>query len=308
MLLIYGFFTLRNVEATIDQPPVEVLWQVLTRQETSLDENQPTMEWDVFISHASEDKNDFVDPLAEALQRHGLRVWYDDFALEVGDSLRRSIDRGLAHSKFGVVVLSPHFLSKEWPQKELDGLVAREVAGVKVILPVWHNITAEKIRIRSPMLADRKATSSSRGIDRVVSDLIRPITKDQDSLRIAVPGSPELDEGLPAAKQPDEAAVPFSQAPSTVSPAHYFDPAEVLVPPDIERMWKESRLNCFAPLNDMLVRQNVTFVVNKEASSGAHFLRCLNWRLQFGKFGLRSIKRALARTVSISFSGYQLPN
>jgi hypothetical protein len=71
------------------------------------------MEWDVFISHASEDKEDFVRLLAERLRTHGLRVWYDDFTLTVGDSLRRSIDRGLARSRYGIVVISPNFLRKD---------------------------------------------------------------------------------------------------------------------------------------------------------------------------------------------------
>ena len=85
-------------------------------------EQDTAIEWDVFIGHASEDKDDFVRSLAERLRHEGLRVWYDDFTLTVGDSLRRSIDRGLARSRYGVVVISPNFLRKEWPQKELDGL------------------------------------------------------------------------------------------------------------------------------------------------------------------------------------------
>ena len=48
------------------------------------------MEWDVFISHASEDKEVFVGPLAERLRQHGVRLWYDEFTLTMGDSLRRS--------------------------------------------------------------------------------------------------------------------------------------------------------------------------------------------------------------------------
>ena len=87
--------------------------------------------WDVFVCHASEDKDDFVRPLARKLEAHGLKVWFDEFTLTVGDSLRRSIDRGLAGSRFGVVVISPNFLQKEWPQRELDGLVARETGGGK---------------------------------------------------------------------------------------------------------------------------------------------------------------------------------
>jgi DDE superfamily endonuclease/TIR domain len=106
----------------------------------------PTIEWDVFISHASEDKESFVRPLANRLQEQGLRVWFDELTLTVGDSLRRSIDRGLAKSRYGIVVISPNFLRKEWPQKELDGLVAREIDGVKILLPVWHNIGAAEIR------------------------------------------------------------------------------------------------------------------------------------------------------------------
>jgi TIR domain len=138
-------------------------------------EQDSAVEWDVFISHASEDKDDFVRPLAERLRHEGLRVWYDDFTLTVGDSLRRSIDRGLARSRYGVVVVSQNFLKKEWPQKELDGLVAREVGGVKVILPVWHNISADQIRAYSPILADRLAVSSAKGLDHVTDQLLQAI-------------------------------------------------------------------------------------------------------------------------------------
>jgi hypothetical protein len=160
------------------------------------------MEWDVFISHASEDKDGFVRPLAKRLQEQGLRVWFDEFTLTVGDSLRRSIDLGLANSQHGMVVISPDFLKKEWPQKELDGLVAREVEGVKVILPVWHNIGAADIRAYSPTLADRVAVSSSRGLDHVTDQLLqairqRPSAGDRPSLRVAptaVPASSSLIE------------------------------------------------------------------------------------------------------------------
>jgi hypothetical protein len=131
-----------------------------------------TEDWDAFVSHASEDKEAFVRPLAEALRSRGLKIWYDEFALTVGDSLRRSIDRGLARSRFGIVVLSPSFFAKEWPQKELDGLVAREVDGQKVILPVWHGVDAETIRKFSPLIADRVAVTSAVGIEASVQALI----------------------------------------------------------------------------------------------------------------------------------------
>jgi len=129
-------------------------------------------EWDVFISHASEDKESFVRPLANALEAAGLRVWFDATALTVGDSLRTKIDEGLSHSRYGIVVLSPNFFVKRWPQNELDGLISREVSGVKVILPVWHNISFEGVRAYSPMLAGRLAAKSSDGMEKVVEDLM----------------------------------------------------------------------------------------------------------------------------------------
>ena len=128
--------------------------------------------WDVFISHASEDKAEIVRPLADALKARSLRVWYDEFELKVGDHLRRSIDRGLAHSRYGIVVLSPAFFSKHWPQTELDGLAAKEVGGAKVILPIWHNIDFEGVRGFSPTLADRIAVRSRDGMGKIVDALL----------------------------------------------------------------------------------------------------------------------------------------
>ncbi len=128
-------------------------------------------QWDAFICHASEDKEDFVDLFAHRLRNSGLSVWYDAFSLKVGDSLRRKIDEGLAQSRYGVVVLSKHFFSKEWPQNELDGLMSREIAGTKVILPIWHNITAEEVRKNSPILAGRVAAKSEHGIEKVIAEV-----------------------------------------------------------------------------------------------------------------------------------------
>ncbi len=132
--------------------------------QTSLEaiaEAPPSAAHDAFISHASEDKPDLVRPLAEALTAKGLRIWYDEFQLTVGDSLRRSIDKGLVGSRFGIVVLSPDFFAKNWPQYELDGLVAKENEGKKVILPLWHRISKNDVMKYSPSLADRVALNTA---------------------------------------------------------------------------------------------------------------------------------------------------
>ena len=81
--------------------------------------------WDIFISHAWKDKEAVARPLAEKLKQAGLKVWYDEFTLKIGDSLRRSIDRGLAESRDGVVILSKHFFAKEWPQCKIEGTNCR---------------------------------------------------------------------------------------------------------------------------------------------------------------------------------------
>ena len=128
--------------------------------------------YDVFICHASEDKDSFVRVLAEKLSSKDLIVWYDDFALSLGDSLRRSIDYGLAKSRYGVVVLSTKFFEKEWPQKELDALVAREDGLDKVILPIWHGVTKKQVQSFSPILADRLAVPTNKGIDHVVNEIL----------------------------------------------------------------------------------------------------------------------------------------
>lgn len=131
--------------------------------------------WDIFISHAGEDKDAVARPLAERLRSLGLTVWYDEFTLSLGDSLRQSIDYGLANSKFGVVILSPDFFSKNWPTRELDGLFAKETYSGKVILPVWHNIDQAGVSKCSPMLADRIAAITSNGLDVVVREIMRVV-------------------------------------------------------------------------------------------------------------------------------------
>jgi len=144
------------------------------------------MLYDVFICHASEDKDDFVRPLAEQLRKSHLEVWYDEFSLRVGDSLRESIDKGLAKSRFGMVVLSPAFFKKKWPKRELNGLVAREMSELTdVILPVWHNVSQADVIKFSPPLADKKAVESKKGLKVVCAELLRKLRPKESPLIVA---------------------------------------------------------------------------------------------------------------------------
>jgi hypothetical protein len=131
------------------------------QQDVPFYEDDDEREFDVFISHASEDKDEIVRPLATALRDSGLKVWYDEFELKIGDSLRRKIDKGLAASRFGVVVLSKNFLAKGWANYELDGLVTRTNTGEQILLPIWHNISKKEVIDYSPSLADKLARNTS---------------------------------------------------------------------------------------------------------------------------------------------------
>jgi len=117
--------------------------------------------YDLFISYASEDESDIVNPLVKLLEEIGLRVWYDKTYVKVGDSLRRSIDNGLINSRFGVVIISPNFIKKSWTLYELDSLVAREITAGKVILPIWHRVSKNDVQEFSPKLSDKVALHTS---------------------------------------------------------------------------------------------------------------------------------------------------
>lgn len=123
----------------------------------------------IFISHAFEDKADFVTGLAQALaSQEEFKVWYDEYELRLGDSLLESISKGLRESDYGIVVFSPSFFNKRWTSFELDGLFAKETAERKVILPIWHRITREDLLRVHPPFADRYAANSAIGIPAIV--------------------------------------------------------------------------------------------------------------------------------------------
>lgn len=161
-------------------PPIREtpLSSLVQRREPSPDLQPAKLrpEYDVFISHASEDKDEIVRPLASALQQAGLRVWYDEFELRIGDNLRAKIDLGLANSRFGVVVLSSVFFAKGWTKYELDGLVTRDVDGGQDLLPIWHKITKDEVVAFSPSLANRLARSTStHTIGEIAAEIVSVI-------------------------------------------------------------------------------------------------------------------------------------
>jgi hypothetical protein len=135
-----------------------------------------TEEYDVFISHAWEDKEDFVDEFVAEIIQAGIKPWYDKQRISWGDSMRAKIDAGLSKSKFGIVVISPNYIAegKYWTKAELDGLFQLESVNGKAILPIWHNITKKEVMAYSPIIAGRLAmTTASMTSNEIAVELKR---------------------------------------------------------------------------------------------------------------------------------------
>lgn len=137
------------------------------------------MKKDLFISHASEDKDDFVRPLAGLLKQYGLDVWYDEFELRLGSSLSRSIDKGISNSNYGLLVLSKAFFGKNWTEYELRGLNSYEIGKGDILLPIWKDVDFQEVRHFSPYLADKLALATDKhSIESIALKIIEVVKPD----------------------------------------------------------------------------------------------------------------------------------
>ncbi|WP_342542725.1 toll/interleukin-1 receptor domain-containing protein [Paenisporosarcina sp. FSL H8-0542] len=156
---------------------VEKIIQRLRNEETNQEHTSsfiPSKEYDVFISHASEDKQAFVEPLTKALKSAGIKTWYDADQIGWGESIRQSLDRGLINSRFCIVVLSSDFFRKHWAGTyELNAIFQRvAIEQNSLILPIWHNITLEEISRDNLTLPDIKALNSSiHNLEQIVNEM-----------------------------------------------------------------------------------------------------------------------------------------
>ena len=134
-------------------------------------------EYDVFISHAWEDKESFVDEFVQALRNRGVKVWYDTTQIKWGDSMRKRIDDGLRLSRFGVAILSPNYIAdgKYWTKAELDGLFQLESINGKKLLPIWHNLTKKQVAEFSPIIAGRRAMSTAILTPNEIADELKKL-------------------------------------------------------------------------------------------------------------------------------------
>jgi hypothetical protein len=133
-----------------------------------------TTKRDVFICHASEDKKLVVQPLVDAIEKAGLSVWYDKAEIKWGDSLTGKVNDGLASSKYVIVVISSAFMAKNWPRKELNAALSREIgSGETSLLPLMVGSPDEIAAYQSqlPLQADKLHLRWSGNPEPIVADL-----------------------------------------------------------------------------------------------------------------------------------------
>ena len=147
-------------------------------------EMQDLEEYDVFVSHAWEDKESFVDEFVTCLKELDLKVWYDKDQISWGDSMRKRIDEGLKKSTFGVAVLTPNYIAngKYWTKAELDGLFQLESINGKTLLPIWHNLTKKEVMEYSPIIASKLAMNTAVSTPQEIAIELKKII-DQTSMK-----------------------------------------------------------------------------------------------------------------------------
>ena len=154
------------------------------RSEKNIFDSETEAEYDVFVSHATEDKESFADEFVNILQqKFHLKVWYDAVSIKWGDSIRTEIDKGLKKSKFGVVILSRSYVSKYWTNYDLEGLFQRESNMKKLILPIWHNITKQEVQQFSPTLAGKMAMNTMFMTPDEIAEKLNELLNDDSSIR-----------------------------------------------------------------------------------------------------------------------------
>jgi hypothetical protein len=124
--------------------------------------------YQVFLSHASEDKNAVALPLHDALTRANLRVWLDREELKLGHSIPGTISDGLRDSQYVVVILSRAFFAKEWPRRELE-------ASIDKLLPVLYGVTPEQVKAEMPMVGALESVSWDLGEAIVTAAILERI-------------------------------------------------------------------------------------------------------------------------------------
>lgn len=147
-----------SVGSTILYTPTEIRTLTPVRENVEKRSNVPDLR-DVFLCHAWDDRKGAAKELHDLLESKGVSVWFSEKDVFLGSSLLREIDKGLAKSRVGIVLVTPSFLERIRGEgiadKELSALLARDL-----LVPIVHNTTFEDLREVSPLLGSRSGLST----------------------------------------------------------------------------------------------------------------------------------------------------
>jgi hypothetical protein len=128
-----------------------------------------------FVSYAGEDRP-MVKELVKSLTSQDQTVWWDKGQIKLGDRLTAKIEEGLRLSRYGLVIVSPHFVAKRWPEAEIRAFAHRAInTGQKVILPVLYDLTHEQFAATYPLLADIVSTTFTGDYDTLVNEIVEAV-------------------------------------------------------------------------------------------------------------------------------------
>lgn len=155
---------------------------VFVTPEINVSNFEEELQYDVFVSHAWEDKEDFVEEFIQELRDLEIRVWYDKSRIKWGDSMRAKIDEGLKKSRFGVAVLSPNYIAegKYWTKAELDGLFQMESVNGKTLLPIWHKLTKKEVMDYSPIIASKLAMNTASMTAKEIAEKLKELLDENE--------------------------------------------------------------------------------------------------------------------------------
>ncbi|MFM1814164.1 MAG: hypothetical protein RLZ98_859 [Pseudomonadota bacterium] len=207
--IVYGHLSFLKMVRGADDP----LFLKLSSQVLELDPNPSRFlrqmvfgadDYEVFISHASEDKADIARPIFEACTRAGLKAFLDEAHIGFGQSFASKINIALGASRTVLTIISSNSVSKEWPLAEINTALALEVSGQKRVIPVMVGNPDLKAL---PLIRTKRWIAWDGNADRIVTELKAILTPETPSSVLAVASAqaaspdPESEPAPPVAEQ-----------------------------------------------------------------------------------------------------------
>lgn len=192
-------------------------------------------DFDVFISHASEDKDAIARPIYEALQKRGVKAFLDEAHIGWGENFTTKINTALGAARHVVCVISQNSVDKDWPLAEVNTALAMEVSGQKTTLPV---IVGKPDLSKLPLIRSKKYLSWSNDAEAVAAEVQKLLQASQPAPRAAAQTSvPQTNASAPSGRK----AAPATQ--TAAAPTEKWKPGwrEPIEPPPPPKPKKKKR-------------------------------------------------------------------